>query len=256
MESTIPEVPLQHAPLAMVLSQVRFSYTPELVTVHGEQALHEALPQYPVRHRENIAVPVSDSGPASHTVTNCRFSTVDNKWAVTVAADFVAIATVAYRSRSDLLNRLRGCLLAVESVMAPARVDRIGVRYVDRVEDPQDLAVLDEMVRPSLIGWSNISGEDFGAQELSLREESTQALISADGDQIIVRSFRLPAGAGYDPTIPHSEQPSWILDIDAGDLRPTTFSTPALCDSASRLAERCYSAFRWAVTDKFLERYE
>ena len=116
-------------------------------------------------------------------------------------------------------------------------------------------ASLDEMVRPSLLGWSGLTDTDVGSDRLDLVEESTQALLSADEDQIIVRSFRLPPNAVYDPTIPQSERQSWILDIDAGDPRRSPFSTASICDSATRLADRCHSAFRWAVTDKFIERY-
>ncbi len=253
MKSTVPEIPLNNAPLVMVLSQVRFSYTPSLVTDEAEAAIHDLLRAYPVRERVDFSGP--GQGTGASVITNYRFSTVDNRWIVTVAADFVAIATTAYESRADLIERLAECLKAIAVVESPARVERVGVRYVDRVEDPVDLASLDEMVRPSLLGWSGLTDTDVGSDRLDLVEESTQALLSADEDQIIVRSFRLPPNAVYDPTIPQSERQSWILDIDAGDPRRSPFSTASICDSATRLADRCHSAFRWAVTDKFIERY-
>jgi uncharacterized protein (TIGR04255 family) len=72
---------------------------------------------------------------------------------------------------------------------------------------------------------------------------------------VLVRAFLLPAGAAYDPSVPLSKSRSWLLDIDAADVSNQPFEASALGSTASRLADRCHSVFRWSVTEAFLDRF-
>jgi uncharacterized protein (TIGR04255 family) len=51
------------------------------------------------------------------------------------------------------------------------------------------------------------------------------------------------------------DEPSWVLDLDMFDANPCPFDVAAALGRSRSFAERIYTVFRWAVTDRFLVRY-
>ena len=78
--------------------------------------------------------------------------------------------------------------------------------------------------------------------------------------QITVRWGLLPPQSTIDPgAVDAIDEPSWLLDMDtfqqfSSDDR--VLEVNAIVEQTRGYAERNYSIFRWAVTDKFLRRYE
>jgi len=83
----------------------------------------------------------------------------------------------------------------------------------------------------------------------------SDTLFQTEGAQVRTRWGSLPAGTTIDPGIEPAREPSFILDLDMFSTAPMPFDVVQVVTEAERFAERLYTIFRWAVTDRFLARY-
>lgn len=253
-DPTPTEVPLKNAPLVRVVAQVRFP----LITAIGDQQFiapfQEALRKiYPVLRPERIQGVIF--GPEGAIPTQeeqvWRFFDVEDHWRISLAPDFVAVETTKYQSRNDLLSRFRVVLEALKEHIGPELIDRIGLRYVDRVSG-DDYSKLSEFIRPEILG---IVGHSLS--EHALHSLSETALKVPQHEAIIkTRWGRIPRRGSVDPTVIEPiEEDSWILDLDMFSKETRHFDVDDLSKRTKDFAERLYAFFRWAVTDEFLKHY-
>lgn len=245
------EVPLPKAPLVRVIAQVRFPLVVAIEQRDFMAPFQEAIRgQYPVLRQEQTQGVLL--GPAGLTAQApqiaWRFSDETNVWRVSLAPDFLALETSAYSSRADFLSRLREAVSALAAHVAPKLIDRLGVRYVDRIvgSSLKDIVTL-------------VAQEVRGIHGTALAAEAAhsvcESVFSLDDAKMLARWGSLPAGATIDPSIEPANEPSWILDLDMFTASPKPFSVDRTIQDATRFAERIYTFFRWAVTDEFLRRY-
>jgi uncharacterized protein (TIGR04255 family) len=248
----VPEIPLRHAPLVRVIAQVRF---PLLLRVEQRDFVapfQEAIrADYPVLQPEQIQtlLVASDGTTSTQRQTAWRFEDVARRWRVSLASEFLALDTTAYTSRSEFFTRLRDVVVALDQHVGPKLVDRLGVRYIDRISGDA-LREIETLVRPEVRG---IAGTGVSARALHTLTESMFAL---EGARLVTRWGLMPADATVDPAAiePISEE-SWILDIDMFSAEAFPFGVERILSDAGHFAERIYNVFRWVVTEDFLRRY-
>jgi uncharacterized protein (TIGR04255 family) len=256
----VNEVHLDRAPLARVLMQVQYSRTPQLVTDSAEALIAETLGRYPVRRRQVTAGVVPDvmiNGqqlqlPGSIT-PGVALSLSDPKglWRVTFTETVVSLETSDYSTRDDFCDRSAEIFAAIASVALPPVVDRVGIRYIDRLtgaaveEVPTyvipELATLVTRVEPPLrLHHSIIESQiEIGTNE-----------------RMLVRSGLLPAGVGFDPALPPVDEPSWVLDMDVFTTQAGyAFEPDQLSQQLHHYAETVYAFFRFATTEAFQNAY-
>ena len=248
------EVPLPNAPLVRVIAQVRF---PSILSIEKRDFVapfQELIRKsYPVlRAEQTRGVVLGPDGPAQilPTVT-WRFISADEKWRVSLATDFLAIETTAYESRSDFLGRLDEVVRALESHVSPQTLDRLGVRYIDRITG-SSVDAIDKLVRSEMLGVAGTAAG--GHASLSISEALFD--LPDHAAQMRARWGLLPAGSTVDPAaIEPIDERSWILDLDIFSTGTRPFESVGILSEARAFSERSYSFFRWAVTDEFLRQY-
>jgi uncharacterized protein (TIGR04255 family) len=246
------EVPLEHAPLVRVIAQVRF---PEILSVESREIVapfQDAIRRtYPVLREERAKHILMDGDSVREVKPQAawRFSDLDQRWRLTLTPTFLALETTEYTSRSDFFGRFRVALAALDEHVAPTVVERLGVRYIDRVSGP----ILDEiarLVRPEVRG---IVGTPLAAHATHGLSET---LFESGDDRVLARWGTMPPGMTFDPAaIEPIAEKSWILDVDMFSTGMAAFSVDSLVATAERYAARVYAFFRWAVTDEFLRRH-
>ncbi len=251
------EVPLATPPLLRVIVQVRF---PVIVSVEKREFIapfqEELRHEYPVLRPEQTRSFVFDPNGVRDTrpTTAWRFYDLSSDWRVTLAPDFLALETGRYTNRDDFLSRLRAVLQALETHVSPAVVDRLGVRYIDRVTGPT-LLDLPSLVRPEVSGILATSLAKHVVHSVT----ETVFELPEDAGRVTVRWGQVPGQSTVDPAaIPPIDEPSWLLDLDAFSVptsNPRAFDVEEAVLQAEKFTRRIYSIFRWAVTDEFLRRY-
>jgi uncharacterized protein (TIGR04255 family) len=246
------EVPLRDAPLVRVIAQVRF---PEILALEQRDFVapfQEALrPTYPVLRQEQtqgLLLGPAGLAPAKPQIA-WRFGDLDGHWRVSLTPEFLALETTKYGSRSDFFGRLRAVVEALDEHVEPKLIDRLGVRYINRITGAavDDIAGL---VRDEVRGISGTVAATHAAHALS------ESMFELPDARILARWGRLPPGATVDPAaIEPAKEKSWILDLDMFSASAMPFAVDRVVADAQRFAERLYTIFRWAVTDDFLRRY-
>jgi uncharacterized protein (TIGR04255 family) len=246
------EVPLKDAPLVRVIAQLRF---PEILSVEQRDFVapfqEVVRSKYPVLRQEQtqgILLGPAGVAPVKPQIA-WRFSDTDGHWRVSLTPEFLALETTKYVSRSDFFGRLRAVAEALDEHIEPGQLDRLGVRYIDRItgDAVDDIA---KLVRPEVRGITGTIAADHAAHALS------ESMFDLSDARVLARWGCLPPGATVDPAaIEPAKEKSWILDLDMYSAAPMPFVVDRVVAEAQRYAERIYTLFRWAVTDDFLVRY-
>ena len=252
------EVPLPRAPLVRVIAQVRFAPILAIRSPDAVSIFQEAIRgTYPILNEDRIHQIILATGgtPDIREGNIWRFSDDKKRWRTSLSVDFIALETSEYVSRQDFLERLGFLLAALEAAFKPAEVQRLGLRYIDRLTDDA-VDRIGELIRPKVLGILQPNKEpplDLGNAILHLMTEAQ--LIAAEG-RIQARWGKLPANATYDPdALEPVDKESWVLDLDMFTPGPQKFASDELRTTATRFAERIYTVFREMVTDEFLRFY-
>ncbi len=253
-----PEVPLPQAPLVRVIAQVRFAPILAIRSPDAVSVFQEAIrATYPILNEDRIHQIILATGGAPDIREGIiwRFTDEKKQWRTSLSVDFVALETSAYVSRQDFLERLGALLVALEASFKPSEVQRLGLRYIDRLTDDA-VDRISELIRPKVLGILQLNKEpplDLGDAILHLMTEAQ--LIAAEG-RIQARWGKLPGNATYDPdALEPISKDSWVLDLDMFTPAPEKFASEELRATATKFAERIYTVFREMVTDEFLRFY-
>lgn len=235
-----------------MIAQVRFPSILAVETRDFVAPFQEAIrADYPVLRQEQAQNLILGPGilAPGRPETVWRFAGIDGHWRVSLSPDFLALETTRYGRRSDFFERLGTVVQALEAHLEPKQVDRIGVRYIDRL-DGSALHDLTRLVRPEVAG---ILGAPVAG---NMVHSVTESRFQVGKDQMVARWGSLPPGSTVDPAaIEASGEQSWILDVDMSSSSPAPFAAQQITADAKRFAERIYAFFRWAVTDEFLRRF-
>jgi uncharacterized protein (TIGR04255 family) len=246
----VQEVPLHAAPLAKVLTQVQFSRTPQLVTDAAEAQIAEALGRYPVRRRAVPPALVINGQPVPSPQAPAAvltFADPVGTWQVTLTDTAVALETSEYESRDDFCERALEVFRAVAASALPPVVDRVGLRYIDRLSGAALSRVTDYVAAPLQVLFGHT------APELELQHSVTDSLVKISADDVLqIRTGFLPPQASFDPALAPLPGESWVLDMDAYTSQAGfPFDPDALVARLRKYSEAAYAFFRWATTDAF-----
>ena len=257
----ITKVPLPRAPLARVIAQMRFPAILAIADADRVAGIQETLREtYPYldrvqAHRIELA---AGEPPNIQREFIWRFidRERDPRWQVSLGTGFVALDTSDYGSREDFLRRLHTVIAAVESEFRPAEVNRLGVRYIDRLTG-EAVDRIDELFQPEILGIMRPDKETHPALEDSIVHLMSEVqFLAEDGSRIQSRWGLLPSNATHDPSsLDPIAEPSWVLDLDMFTSEPQPFASDELLRTAKVFAECLYWLFRQMVTDEFLRHY-
>ena len=250
----VTEVALPSAPLAKVLAQLRYPRPLDFDDSKSVEPVRRALAgRYPVgRETKANSIIIGPAGVSQQATseTNWILEDLDSSWRVTIADKFITIETNSYTSRDDFTSRLGEIIDILAETIKPPIYDRLGIRYINRLEGHDILQELPQLVQPVALAGLAVPHEGIEVQH-SLCDN-----IFIDGNaHLQARWGWLPQGAMIDPTIPPPAVPYWTLDLDSFTGKGGPFEVIQLKESMQDLAERAHRFFRWIVTDEFLKRF-
>ena len=249
----VEEVPLPQSPLVRAIGQVRYPQSFALGDTAKQADLRKGFSdKYPVVRKERQgALLIGPDGvrPSDETEDVFKFQSKDGLWQVTVTATFVSLDTGSYESRADFMNRFGSILRVVHAVLEPPIAERLGVRYINRIVDPNLLERLPTWVLPGLLGGLNLP---LGSSPVRLLHTICESVFEDDENATLARWGLLPPGAVSDQSVLPVEAPSWQLDIDSFVSERMDFLPDSIQARAGSLASKNYRFFRSVTTDEFL----
>ncbi len=253
---TEKKIRLGNAPLVLVLCQVRW---PDFNHLQGDltelaRAFGSTLDDYPiVSSMDEVAYTITPEGVTQIPGERIhQWRSIDGTWHISLSRRFVSLYCTSYTSFPDFRARLELVLDAIASQIKIPLIERLGVRYVNRIATPGLIDNLAEYVRPDVLGYAGLSGETGDAEIVS---SANQARYLIDEATLQVRSGLVPADETVDPAVPPLQQPSWVLDLDASSDGMVPFGAASILDQASRLSDIAYDFFKYISTDGFLREF-
>lgn len=261
----LAQVPLNDAPLLRVIAQVRWRPLSrvqlQLTPIAKRVALRLAdeYPLYELQRSIQISFGPTDVEPPEMIH---QLRSEDGHWQIALSSTFITVECFHYTTREDICQRLRDAVAALQETVPIARAERVGFRYVNRIEGVKDLAALDELVYtesfgrgpvPDILLSGAVPTQYVQQVQYSLPDHPEK--LTGGATSLIVRQGRLPANAGYDPAIPVATTESWFLDLDASVEGRLDMTPGEMARRAKAMSEVAYRFFRWSVKDAFLERF-
>lgn len=255
-DEQVNEVLLSETPLVRVVTQVRFPRLSALAS--GDEAASTfaaaVRSDFPILNESReMEVTITPEGitQAPGAGRTWQLQSADEKWQVSFGDAFFAVDTANYSGRADFSTRVGEVWRAFNDIVAPPFTQRVGVRYINRITDPDRLDELSTLVRPEVLGGL---GVPLGGVQLG--HSMSEALYQVgEQDGLQARWGMLPPGAILDPTLSAVSERSWVLDLDSFRVDRGAADSAVVASQVTDLAERAYRYFRWVVTPEFLERF-
>lgn len=251
-------VVLGRAQIELALLEVRYSARQDSVSAEDglqlRNLLGEAgvvLPQLQPAQQHQVALNIMPAGPTSEIEVRGRgwqLTSADGSLVVTVMPDAVAVQTTQYeRWSASLLPQIRALLQAVEKVLQPELIHRVGLRYVNRLvdEDAGGPQAWQGRVRPSVLGA--ITDPVFGPRLVTTQQQLELNLGDAAGALVRHGAFKDAAARGAC---------SYLIDTDVFSAQSQRFDVDQTLTTARVLNITALSLFQQIVTPEYREQMQ
>ncbi|WNM27358.1 TIGR04255 family protein [Demequina capsici] len=245
------KIELANPPLALVLVQIRWPEHARLARDFETLALDfgARLEDFPLFERRNEqGIEITPQGVRQFSGDSAfQWQTIDEVWTVSLTRHFVTVHCIRHAGYGfgELKAHLERVVGLVSDVLQVKSVNRVGLRYVNRLSSPTVLARLHEAFKPEVLGYSRLQcGED-----VALAQTMSQALYEVDDVKLQSRSGTLGPGQTVDPSVAPLTDESWVLDIDASVERKAIFDASEIMATVSRLADVDYDFFTLVVEE-------
>jgi uncharacterized protein (TIGR04255 family) len=255
-DEELDEISLARPPLDLVLVQIRYPRLSKLANddqfiARFANAVADSYPIFDPAQQAGLLVGPEGIKQTQEAFKIWRIRSADDNWTVSITDNFLALQVKSYPGRTSFGENLFALLAPFLEIIAPPYVERLGVRYINRVHDSEILNKLPSMITPEVLGAISTSLPE----SITLNHVISESVYDLQGRMLQVRSGYLSSGVGHDPIIPLVDHPTWILDLDAFSSFRTNFTIADVDALYKELASIIYRYFRWAVTWDFLESY-
>ncbi len=235
-----PDLKLARPPLAEVIFQVRFPPILRIISQQPMEFQERVRDRFPLYEAEEGVVvhfgTVTVEPPLQPQTRIFRFKSADEKTTISLATDFYAVSTTAYKHWSDFLSMISLANAAARDVYDLKFSSRIGLRYVNRLTlantGVKTVRGLWRLLRPEIT--SLVRQPLWGAPKEMLSQLTAENM---DGEFLTSRFVY------RDGTEPHL-----ILDFDYYSEARTPMES--ITSHIERYHDTIYAAFRWCLSEK------
>lgn len=248
-----------NAPLALVAAEVRYPAVSERqLGMAIQKQLRDAIGADWVIHNDTSQTFEALIGPGGPQQASVRSDTVgrivtrQKTKIITIQPDHLVIEVADYLHFDDFRDLLERTAAAVESILRPDGISRMGLRYIDEIAVPESPPQWDHWLHSSLMAPATGG--------LTPTEWTGAVQYTIDTDQIMVFRYGpskgpvvAPNGPLRRPKVP--EGPIFMLDFD-GSWQPRDipeFTATHIADMAGRLRAPLRGLFDSLVTPDLLK---
>ncbi|WP_328446065.1 TIGR04255 family protein [Amycolatopsis sp. NBC_00438] len=253
---------LHNPPLVQALAQVRFPVIAKLASLEGvaglQDALREFFPYMDGITENELSVDLASDNVTREKTTSWHFT--DNTGTLLSVNTNSATLSMGtqYLSAESFISTFVRSLTIIQKELAILRCDRVGVRFLDVVNDSgSPEASWKTWFKPEVVGWP---GSDLIKPETHVASSITQSQLVhkpigdfanfASSVNAVVRHGVAESGAIV-PGIPPYPLPtrSFILDLDFYVASQQPFDVNEISDQVRSLHSHIDRFFRWTLTE-------
>lgn len=217
----LPDAPrpiYEDAPLALVVAEIRFPAVIDILHTDNLGRFQRAIRKdYPIaQESENFELEIEIAQKTEVRSRNLprkvMFTDQSQDWKVILGEGSLALQSRAYRHFEQFRERLEKLVEAVEPLVSPSFMTRVGLRYIDEFRPLAPHAEV--VIREELLGLLAP-----GPLQSFAKTCVQQATLEVDEyNKITIRHGRLPQGSVIRSPRLQTEslqQPFYVLDVDA-----------------------------------------
>lgn len=246
--STYEEVIFNNAALELCLTQVKYPPVQRFTDDRYMLGIREALAgEYPlVNNEQGMNIVITPQGVnQTPGATMLRFTSIDSRWSVVLASDFVSLETRHYTTFNELSTRFANVLRSVATHFNPRHQLRFGLRYINEFRHPHadSYKAWTRLLNSDLLGLG-ARGVLGGRVEQSIGEVLTRR---DDGHLLVRHGFLKGSTILPTPAHPAKTGPFYLLDLDYYDETPVKFDVATPIERMDRYHEFIHRVFRWSI---------
>lgn len=249
---------LEDSPLTNVICQIRFDRTATVAEAKTARAFHDALggssgafPKLNAINEQSVNVALGPNiAPsfAQHAhATGWRLSNDDETRSITLLPSSVALEAQNYAGwDADFRPILDDILSAVDDCVSPVFEERIGLRYINQIVDPQVTRAQEwrEHLDPHLLGL--VLHDEIGEHLTFARQ---QAVLELENE------VRCTINHGFGPDPDRPGRLTYLLDVDVARSGMRPYVRAEIVASAAQFNSYALRIFQLAITPTLLERF-
>jgi uncharacterized protein (TIGR04255 family) len=230
----VPKVELGHlpaAPLKLAIAQVRFGTVfgieEPVKMAHFQEGLGD---RYVARE-----TPPPDPLMAPVTTPTWLFRDSERQWTVSLTKGSLGLDANTYLDFDDFVSEFSRILKCMEEIFAPRLETRLGVRYVNHVEDERiEKRGIDYFISPELAApVGSALGKDL--------VQSQCELLFRQGEAFVAIRHGLVAATTY------------VLDFDHYTEGERDFSSKTIVSRVKRFHSLIENLFVWSISGRYLK---
>jgi len=225
---------LPKAPLKLAIAQVRFAAV-YAVEQPAEVANFQAGLGERYVARQPLRSPGGTDGQgAAGDGSVWLFENLEREWTVSLTSDSLALEAGSYRDFDDFAGELAAILDTLHRVFAPREETRLGVRYVNRIEEER-------------IGKRGIS--------FFVNEQLTGPAGGELGDDLLSSLCEMRFGEKEGQvTVRHGlvEPSTYLLDFDRFSEGEREFAPKSIVTRVNRFHALIERLFVWSISERYL----
>ncbi|MFG6444902.1 TIGR04255 family protein [Microbacterium sp. P07] len=245
---------LEKPPLLIALTEIRFApilSMPTLIPEIQENLRKSGFPAFTANAVQQFQMILGGGEPTIQTTSRWVFSSADNSNAITLTTEGASVQTTQYTDFESFLKLIRVAVTVLSKVAEPSFTGRIGLRYVDAIENIADdvqryfnesaltFSAADLGVKSLQFNQHIMAETDFGGLQIRLTQVKDSAILPPD--------LQTPELEDLSRVIPGTHA---ILDIDSSDARRTEFRWELIEERLWAVHHYASTAFWKAITDE------
>ncbi|NVC25304.1 TIGR04255 family protein [Kocuria salina] len=245
------KVRIPDAPLALVLAQIRWPEHGRFARDFKSLALDfgDRLDDFPLYNEiTESGIQITPEGVTPIQGDNAhQWRTIDDVWTINLTKNFVSIYCIQHENYgfSELQQYTNLVADLLESTLNVRSIDRIGLRYVNRISNSSVLEELGTIFSSAVLGYAQLEV----LPDVTSVSNISQGAYQVEEVLLQARSGMLAPGQTVDPAIPSVNRPSWVLDIDASIEKRRVFDPEDFESAIGKLADTAYDFFKLVLRE-------
>ncbi|MDT9699282.1 TIGR04255 family protein [Streptomyces sp. P17] len=246
---------LRTAPVELAIAEIRFASVGESVSIEQALAIKELMEQQGISYpsmepaqKNELTVEFGPSGASPQVQVRSKgwqFSQGEGQTLATILPDSLVVQTSQYERWSvSLQPALHALLRGAETHLKPQLLQRLGVRYVNRLIDPNATSALAWRGRISDSFLGPVLDPVLGEKVVAAQQQLELSLGDAQGALLRHGAFRDAAA---------QNAVSYLMDIDVFDASMQRFSSADVMEKAKRLNRTALSLLKQAIEPTYWE---
>ena len=249
-------IKLHNAPLLLVIGEIRWERNAKVEAGFADLVKRisaELGDRFPNSARGETVIPNPKMRDGLEPIEYRSWKTKSGSYELVLTIEGVSLSCYNYDTFEEFQQLLSSSLHIVTCEVDVVEVNRVGMRYVNQIQQEAVLSDLGSYFAVELLGFATRD------RKLPTNVTVNTALnfVSFDvhGRRLDVRSGLVAAGQAFDPFLDPPESKSFILDLDAVAFPKSEEGLDKALAELGVLADINYDFFKSVVTEKYAEHF-